>query len=326
MEQKSLIVIITYNSESFIERCLESVAAQKYSQWFLLVADNNSEDHTVERIKKFRNSTPQISPNNFKLLKMRKNLGFSGGIKKACFGYMGQRLKSFSSIVFLNPDMYLEPEAIGQLTGPLEQSPEIGVCGGLILDYEGQSIQHLGGLISTNFITTHIGAGKSYGQLRDEYKETTGHVLDTVKDVSYVTGAMLATRARLFAGLGGFDTGYRPAYFEELDYCLKAARKGYRVVVNPLAIARHKQAATLEKFSNNFYSLYHKNRLRCAVINARLPYRDFTAAETKWVRHQASGDQRKALASAYIKNLLLLGLNLMVRVKNHFILNRLKLK
>lgn len=62
------------------------------------------------------------------------------------------------------------------------------------------------------------------------------------------------------------------------------------------------------------------------MLNAKLPYREFWAAERKWVREQSTADQKRALRSAYAKNFLLLLFNLAVRIKNHFILNRLKLK
>lgn len=326
MEPKSLIVVISYNSESFIEKCLNSVVSQDYHSWFLLVVDNNSTDLSLSRIREFRNSVPGISPKNFKLLKMNENYGFAGAIRKACWGYMQKRLKDYRYIIFLNPDLYLDASALGQLIRALEGDRRIGVAGGLILDYEQDTIQHLGGLVSSNYLTTHIGSGKSYSQLKDKYKQEKENVLDTVRDVRYVTGAMLATRTELFTGLGGFDTGYRPAYFEELDYCLKCARLGYRVAVNPLAMARHAEAVTLKKYSSSFYHLYHKNRIRCAVLNAKLPYREFWAAERKWVREQSTADQKRALRSAYAKNFLLLLFNLAVRIKNHFILNRLKLK
>ena len=82
MENKSLtvrtlIVIVTYNSEDFIENCLSSLLKQDYKNWFLVVVDNNSLDQTVKKIKAFKNSKTRLSSKNFKLLGLSKNIGFS---------------------------------------------------------------------------------------------------------------------------------------------------------------------------------------------------------------------------------------------------------
>jgi len=326
MEQKSLIIIVSYNSESFIENCLRSIIAQNYRDWFLVVADNNSSDRTVEIIREVRNFSPQISSANFKFLRIGKNLGFSGAVNHVFFRYLKERVKGFSYLILINPDMRLGKDAVGQLTIPLEKDKSIGVCGGLILGYQTSKIRHLGGVISPNFVTSHIGSGMDYGQLKDRYKGNTDDPMEAIKDVTYTTGALFAIRTGLFSSIGGFDTGYRPAYFEELDLCLKALRVGKRVVVNPLARARHAEAASTKKYSKNFYKLYHKNRIRCALLHAPLFYLKFLKAEIRWIKNEATRDQYGPLAHAYGANILFLPLSLAARVKNRFILNKLQLK
>ena len=54
----------------------------------------------------------------------------------------------------------------------------------------------------------------------------------TVTGSDYVTGAFFATVFSLFRDSGGFDRGYRPVYFEELDYCLRLREAGWKVVSN----------------------------------------------------------------------------------------------
>ncbi len=324
MGRKSLIILISYNSEKFIEDCLLSVFAQKYRDWFLVVADNGSRDRTVQIIKRVRNFCTELSSSNFKLIRFSKNLGFSRAIDRVFFKYL-EGGKDFSHIVLINPDMRLGRNAIGRLVEPLADG-EVGVCGGLILDYGSNKIQHLGGKISPNFLTEHIGLGMDYSQLKDQFKQDAQGTARAIRDVTYTTGALFATSRKLFYGLGGLDGGYRPAYFEELDYCLKALRANKRVVVNPLARARHAEAVSSKKYSKKFYKLYHKNRLRCAVLHAKLFYAGFLKEEGKWLKNQATRDQYWPLALAYAINMLLFPLNGAARIKNHFILNKLQLK
>lgn len=353
MSVKSLIVIVTYNSQNFIESCLRSVAGQDYKDWFLIIIDNSSGDNTVTKIREFRNISPEITSSNFKLITLKKNIGFSGAVNYTVFNFIRKKRKDLEErpgrlgfLILLNPDIYLKRDALKKIISTFkiienrELSPEkaevsevIGVAGGLILDYKKDTVQHSGGKINDNFITSHINFGKSYSGLKQELtgKKDAGGVFNSVnniKDVDYVTGAFFATEFELFKSMGGFDTGYRPAYFEELDYCLKVRRSGRRVVVNSDSVARHFEGASVGKFSKKFYRYYHKNRIRCAVINTGFLnfFRKFLRGELQWLKYKATGDQISPLFYAYFINFVFLPYNLIIKLKNHLILDKLELK
>lgn len=343
MEDKNLIVIITYNSGAYIEDCLLSLLKQDDKNWFLVVVDNNSSDQTVKKIRHLRKSSKGLSTRNFKLEILPGNIGFSGAVDHAVFkivpGIKKIRAKAIKYLILLNPDIVLEPDALRELARPFEawesheKGRSIGVSGGLILDYGSDRIQHLGGKTAGNLITTHIDSGKKYSSQDKDSRQgkkygSPQEFLKSLEEVEYVTGAFFATRLYLFTALGGFDTGYRPAYFEELDYCIKARKLGFKIVVNSLAAARHFEGASVKKFSKNFYKYYHKNRIRCAIIN--LGFRDFLKgfliSELKWLKNGATKEQIASLLYGYFLNTLLLPFNLIIKLKNHLFLNRLGLK
>ena len=344
MGTKSLIVIVTYNSQDFIENCLRSITGQNYKEWFLVVIDNGSSDSSVAKIREFRNMSSEITGGNFKLITLKKNIGFSRAVNYAVFNFISGKKKSLEEnlrfLILLNPDIYLNRNALQKLISTFriiegQNLPpvRIGAAGGLILDYKKDTIQHLGGKIKDNFITFHIDFGKSYFDLKQEFRQEKdrGNELNSandVKDVDYVTGAFFATEFKLFKSIGGFDSGYRPAYFEELDYCLKIRRSGWRVVVNPKSIARHFEGASVEKFSRNFYRYYHKNRVRCAIINLGFLnlLKKFFPSELNWLRNKVTSDQIFPIFCAYFINFVFLPYNLIIKLKNHLILNKLELK
>lgn len=247
MDNKSLIIIVTYNSREFIERCLESVASQTYKNWHLVVVDNNSSDDTVKRVRELRNQTTEFNRHNFRLVNLKKNIGFSGAVNHVVFN-----IKKASGIsddhkylILLNPDILLFSDALQNLIATFDMSisgenSDIGVAGGLILEYEKDIIQHMGGRITPNFITYHEGAGK-------EYKDTVTGGRKAITESDYVTGAFFATIFSLFRDSGGFDGGYRPVYFEELDYCLRLREAGWKSVSNPGAVCRHFEGASVKK-------------------------------------------------------------------------------
>ena len=347
MEIETLIIIVTYNSEDFIENCLKSVAASSYRKWFLAVIDNNSIDNTIKKIKEFKNSYVEVSPRNFKLIKLKKNIGFSAAVNNAIFNFIPKKkkklLKHIKYLILINPDLYLFKNTLSNLILPFElrehtkDLKEIGVVGGLILDYSKDIIQHAGGKVKSNLITEHINYGKKFSGFSDSNynmvkKLTKGdnkkNGTKVLKEVDYITGALFATDFTIFSKVGGLDTGYRPAYYEELDYCIKLKKIEKKIMVSHNAISRHFEGASVKKFSKNFYKFYHKNRLRCAVINFGFLYffKEFLSEELRWIKSSATRDQKSALAYAYYINFIFLPYNLIVKIKNYFILQKLRLK
>jgi GT2 family glycosyltransferase len=65
-----------------------------------------------------------------------------------------------------------------------------------------------------------------------------------VREVDYCSGALLATWRSLFERVGGFDSRYQPAYFEDTDYCLQVCEAGYRVYYQPASAVVHVEGAT----------------------------------------------------------------------------------
>lgn len=186
-----------------------------------------------------------------------------------------------------------------------------GAAGSLIYDYKGEKIQHAGGLIQGNFITSHI--------------EKIPAGCSGLIEADYATGAVFATKFKYFLNFKGFDTGYRPVYFEEVDFCLKLQKLGLKVFINTSSVARHYEGASIGKFSRNFYMYYHKNRVRCAIISLSLTgfLKKFIPAEIRWLRNTATPDQHSAIFFAYFLNFLFLIYNLAVKIKNGFLIKDL---
>ena len=313
MKIETLITIVTYNSQDYILNCINSIIDSDYKKWFLAVVDNNSHDNTVEKIKEMELDSPQIYGGNFRLTKLERNIGFAAAVNHVVFNLLkkGNLIDNRTGyLVLVNPDSVLEKNTLENLVKVFrENKNQIGAAGGLIFDYDKNSIQNAGGKIADNFITSHLtSAGED------------------IYDVDYVSGALFITGIELFAGLGGFDSGYRPLYFEELDYCLKLKKLGYDSVITRNAVARHYEGASIGKFSTKFYKYYHKNRIRCSVLNSAFPYffRVFMPAELKWFKKGATKDQVSAIILSYFLNFLFLPYNLIIRLKNFLVIRNYK--
>ncbi|MHB1345986.1 MAG: glycosyltransferase family 2 protein [Candidatus Humimicrobiaceae bacterium] len=336
MDNAALIIVVTYNSENFIEKCLFSIASQNFRNYFLLVIDNKSSDLTVDRIKEYKNAESRISSSNFKLIKLEKNIGFSGAVNYGVFEYFSNRKKAgfsdFKYLILLNPDMVFDENTISNLIDTFNiqagnQRNDTGVAGGMILDYQKNRVSHIGGKVEFNFITSHLKVrdGLNMEGIISGKLEADRTGADFIS-ADYVTGALFATKMAIFRKLGGFDTGYRPAYFEELDYCLKLKRSGFKVLVNPYAFARHFEGASIGKFTPQFYYYYHKNRLRCAIINSSLIniLKIFFKSEANWLKSGAAGSYKSSLAKAYLINWLFCPYYLIIKIRNIIKISGLK--
>jgi GT2 family glycosyltransferase len=116
--------------------------------------------------------------------------------------------------------------------------PAVAVVGAKLLFHDG-SLQHAGVAVSPSHgVPEHlfrrlVGSDPGYQWLPHH-----------VRNVSAVTGACLLTRTALYRELGGFDAVNLPVQFNDIDYCLRVAARGYRTVYEPMAVLYHEESAS----------------------------------------------------------------------------------
>jgi GT2 family glycosyltransferase len=232
------IVVVTFGHAMDLPALLQSVAAVDYPRDLLemIIVDNG--DGTDAAVARALAPTAQV-------IEAGENLGF------AAASNLGVARADADIILLVNPDICLEPAAIRALCRALAE-PQVGIVGGRLLFPDGKTIQHAGGELHLPLgLTTHRGHGAA----------GTG-AYDRPMDTTYVTGALLATRREAWEQLGGLDESFWPAYYEEVDLCLRARSAGLKVRYVPDAVATHREAASLGRTSVRYYRLYHANRLR----------------------------------------------------------------
>jgi len=67
---------------------------------------------------------------------------------------------------------------------------------------------------------------------------------------------------RVIEQIGGLDSRFYPAFYEEIDYCVQARNVGFRVVYQPKALIHHHETTTLDKQGYARVSAFHRNRVR----------------------------------------------------------------
>jgi GT2 family glycosyltransferase len=229
---------VTFGHEAVLPATLASVVAQHYRADALQIIVVDNGDGACAALT--RRSVPQAL-----VLEPGRNLGFAGG------SVLGVAQSNAPIVVLVNPDVELAPTFIGAFVDALAD-PMIGIAGARLLNGDRTTLQHAGGeLVFPLALSNHRG-----------YNQPDGPPYDVPADVAYVTGAALGIRRTTWDMVGGFDEAFTPAYYEEVDLCMRVRQAGFAVRYVPAASAMHHESSGLGKRSIAFYRLYHLNRLR----------------------------------------------------------------
>ncbi len=279
------LVIVSYNSASYLPVCLESllteVAAyqQNGAKIKIAVVENGTDLSSQIIVENYAKANP-----NLQWLRAPANLGYGGG---ANFGW--QSLGATDIHIVLNPDMRFCSGWLTAMLKPFERDPQIGIVGCKLLDAESK-IQHAGGLVQHGAaLGLHFGAGEA-----DDGRWDDGAA------VEFVTGAALAIRGTVRTRVGGFDPAFWPGYYEDVDLCARVRNAGYLVWYEPQAVAYHYEGGTFGRGAG-YYRAFHRSRLRFVLKNlaARSLFYDFVPAERARLRGMLALADRQASAAVY---------------------------
>jgi GT2 family glycosyltransferase len=188
----------------------------------VVVVDNHSPWHrVVPRLRRL----PDVS-----LRRWRRNRGFARAVNEGC------RLSRGDWLLLLNPDVTLAPGFLGQALRRAEElacaDPAAGIVGFRLRNADG-SRQLSAGPFPSLFGTL---ARLLLPRPRRKYYLLRG---SQPRRVDWVTGCCLLVRRACWDDLGGFDGDFF-LYYEDVDLCRRARRRGWGVWHDPgLAVAHH---------------------------------------------------------------------------------------
>jgi GT2 family glycosyltransferase len=212
------IVILNWNGKEDVLHCLSTLPRIRYPNWSATVVDNASTDGSVEAI---RARYPEQ-----RVLVMEKNLGFCGGNNR---GIRDAIERGADYVLLLNNDTELHPDLLDELVRVAESDPRIGVVG-----------------CKNVSMADHRTVWGAYGEIRYHRdlvelmgsRQPDGPQWTCVKDVDWVIGNGMMMRREAIERVGGFDENFF-GYHEDVDWCERARKAGFRVVYNGNAILYH---------------------------------------------------------------------------------------
>lgn len=213
------IVIPVFNQFQFTHACLASLQEHQGTERFeVIVVDDGSTDATAEAI-------PRIP--GIVYLPNEGNSGFIVSCNRGAEKARGKYL------VFLNNDTLVRAGWLSALLDTFAEEAEAGIVGSKLLYPDGR-LQEAGGIIWQD------ASGWNYGKFDDPLKPEFNYL----REVDYCSAAALMIPKALFGSVGGFDSRYAPAYYEDTDLAFKVRRAGYKVLYQPLSEVIHYEGAT----------------------------------------------------------------------------------
>lgn len=222
------IIIVTWNGLRHLKKFLPSVAASEYDHFEIIIADNASEDNTVEWV--------QTNYPDCKTVTFDQNYGYAGGNNRAV------KYADGDVLLFLNNDVETEPDWLQHLDSAFRNQnadilqPKIKSFKNKdYFEYAGAAggyIDWLGYPFCRGRIFQHIEKDKS------QYDDPT--------EIFWASGAALAVKKDLFLSAGGFDESFE-FHMEEIDLCWRCHKQGAKIMAEPKSVVYHLGGGSLKK-------------------------------------------------------------------------------
>lgn len=262
------VVVVTFNNEHEIARCLQSVLREATNlKAQIVVVDNHSEDGTVRQVETVRR---RAGATEMELISNTSNVGFTRALNQ------GLRRSRGRWLLALNPDTVLHPGSVATLLTTLKSNPDIGVVAPQLLNPDG-SVQPscrrfprrrdvvfealgLARLFPTSRTLNHWKMGDFDHRQR--------------RDVDQPQGACLLFRRELLEKVGEWDEAF-PMFFSDVDWCKRVRDAGYRIVFESGAQVTHRQGASVMQrraqmvwsSHKSFCRYFHKHSRRVPALS-----------------------------------------------------------
>lgn len=215
------LVLVLFNKANLTFACLRHLQQLQHSNFELLIVDNNSTDQTAELLGRLEGRV--------KVMHQSENHHFL----RACNLAFEQLAPQSRYVALVNNDALLDATCVTNALHVFERWPKTGIVGGQILHLDGQ-LQEAGSVICSD------GSCRGLGRRQSPWQP----LVQTRRRVDYVSGCFFMIEAELLRQLGGFDTRFAPAYYEETDLCVASWKLGRPVVFEPRCLLHHVEFAS----------------------------------------------------------------------------------
>ena len=228
-------VIVLYNGEEWLEKCLGSLIASSVPL-NVIVVDNKSADQSVTKVKKLFPTVDLIENENNVGFGMANNIGIARALEQGA-----------DYVFLLNQDAWIEPDTISFLLETAACSPGFGIISPIHLNASGTALDR-------NFARCII-PSKCAGLYSDQW---CGQLRKTAYEAEFVNAAAWLISRACLEKVGGFC----PAFFmygEDDNFVQRARFHGFKLGVSAASYIRHDR---YDRKENKFFADRRANAIR----------------------------------------------------------------
>src|SRR5262245_16569155 len=231
------VLVVLHNRAELTLRCLRALRTTALPLEIVLV-DNQSTDDTTRLLDRL---------DGVVIVRNTSNLGFLAAVNEGVKHSRGELL------LLLNSDAEVLPGSLEAAVATIVSSEAVGAVVGKLVHLNGR-LQEAGSIIWQDGAC--LGYGRGDNPLDPAYMFR--------RPVDFGSGAFLLTRRLTFLAAGAFDERFRPAYYEDADYCLRLWRSGRQVIYEPRAVVLHVGSASAASSSEVVERLAEHRKLFAA--------------------------------------------------------------
>lgn len=214
------VIVVNWNGRHHLAECLDSLAAQSYRNFEVVLVDNGSVDGSVDYV---RREYPWV-----KLVPLTDNSGFAEGNNQGLTHSAGDYL------VTLNNDTWVDPFWLQGLVSVADAHPEVGMVGCRVCTYiDPERLDSLGVRICAD--------GMSRGALRGARFSALG--CPVVVPILLPSACAALYKRTMVERIGFFDSDFF-AYCEDTDLGLRGRLAGWGALLATEAVVWHKYSQT----------------------------------------------------------------------------------
>jgi hypothetical protein len=223
MDRTVYVIVLNWNGRNVIGPCLASLARVTDPHLETIVVDNASSDDSAE--------IARLAAPRAELIVNERNLLFAEGNN---VGLRRAIERGGTRFLLLNNDTEVDPSFAARMLAALESDPKAGIVGPkIVYDDDPSRIWYGGGgFYPMIWIPRHDSLRKIDGTFPERGGET-----------RWVSGCAMLMRKEVIDAIGLLDPSYR-IYCEDVDFCLRAARAGWKCLYEPRARVRHKVSSS----------------------------------------------------------------------------------
>lgn len=248
------IIIVTWNSEKEIEKCIDSITEKTGGRikYEIIITDNNSSDETREIILKKSADFPGI----IKLIRNDENRGFT----EAC--NLGIKSSEHQNILLLNPDTIVKESCFEILLRKLYEKEIYGAAAPQLLNEDGSiqnSCRNFPGYFDMLCELTLL-SRLFAGSRKFNHWKMGDFMHNKDREVSQPMGAALLIKKTALKDNVLLDENMK-MFFSDVDICKRIYDNGYKIIFIPDAKIIHGKGISIYKDRVRMMKLWNEDCL-----------------------------------------------------------------